>query len=545
MSSQPATNQPGPKPRKQRGLPRTARADAREAGKSITALEQEEESPERSFLLFNAMPSWLASFLVNSALILLLALFAITTETKKTVSLEAGENDSVAVEDVSLNLEDLEFNEAEVLDSEMSDAPSQEITSETDPLTIETEILSESGNLFAGEDTFLDGEQFGELSESDLTNELGGRGESSKNQLLRKFGGNAASEAAVELALQWIADHQLADGGWDLDHTKGPKVNDRPRTSPNPGEMSNARFGATALALLPFLGNGQTHRNGKHKKVVFDGLRFLMKSINRRGKGIVYSDPDGEMYSHGLVSIVFAEAYAMTGDGNLRDYVEGTLRYIEDCQDPVGGGWRYTFREAGDTSVVGWQLMALKSGKLSGIEIKQRTFKLVKKFLDSVSTDYGAYYGYRIKPLKTEPNKFDRVYRARTAVGLLCRMYLGWEREREGLQTGVKWLASEGPDVNADGVVNMYYNYYATQLMKHYGGDTWREWNLKQRDFLVNTQVKDGVAKGSWHYNADGQYQAPGGRLYTTSMACLTLEVYYRFLPLYQDGATEEVFTTD
>ena len=91
----------------------------------------------------------------------------------------------------------------------------------------------------------------------------------------------------------------------------------------------------------------------------------------------------------------------------------------------------------------------------------------------------------------------------------------------------------------------MYYNYYATQLMKHYGGDTWQEWNLKQRDFLVNTQVKDGVAKGSWHYNADGQYQAPGGRLYTTSMACLTLEVYYRFLPLYQDGATEEVFTTD
>lgn len=543
MTESNPTSRPSVPPAKA-AIPRATKADARAAGRAISTSD-EEESPNNNFLLFNAMPSWLASFLVNTALILILALFAVTTEKKNTVSLEASEIASVAIEDASVNLEDLQFDDEQTIDTELSEAPSQDITSESEPLSIATELLTENANLFAGDTTNFDGSDFGELSESDISNEIGGRGDNSRNQLLRRYGGNAASEAAVELALQWIADHQLPDGSWNLDHTIGPKVNDRPRTSPNPGELTDATMGATAMALLPFLGNGQTHRTGKHKQVVFDGLKFLMTNSTRRGKGLTYWDPDGEMYSHGMVAIVFAECYAMSGDENLREFVEGTLRFIEDCQDPVGGGWRYKYREAGDTSVVGWQIMALKSGKLSGIEVKQRTFKLAKKFLDSVSTDYGAYYGYRIKPVKTEKGKFDRGYRARTAVGLLSRMYLGWDREREGLVKGVGWLSDEGPDVDKEGVVNMYYNYYATQLMKHYDGETWRTWNLAMRDFLINNQIKDGVAKGSWHFNADGQFQAAGGRLYTTVLSCLTLEVYYRYLPLFQENSLEDVFTTE
>ncbi len=509
----------------------------------------DDEDQSRSFLILNAVPSWLASFLLNVSIILILALFAYTTEKKNTVNLEASEVASVALEDISVNLEDFEPENSDVLESDMSESPSENFDADSEPLTIETDILTDSAQLFAGDTTSFDGEQFAELTQSDLSSEIGGRGDNSKNQLLRRYGGNAASEAAVELALDWIADHQWADGGWHLDHTIGPTVNGRPRTSPHPGELSEARFGATALALLPFLGNGQTHRNGKHRKVVFNGLKFLMERITRRGKGLTYWDEDGEMYSHGLVAIVFAECYAMTGDEKLRDYVEGTLRFIEDCQDPVGGGWRYGFREQGDTSAVGWQIMALKSGKLSGIEVKNKAFKLAKKFLDHVSTDYGAYYGYQVKPVKTQNGNFDRTYRARTAVGLLCRMYLGWEKDRQGLKKGVQWLSDEGPDIRELGdkvsVINMYYNYYATQVLKHYGGQEWREWNLAMRDFLVESQEKTGPPKGSWHFNPDGQYQAPGGRLYTTALACMTLEVYYRYLPLYQEDVTEAVFVTD
>jgi hypothetical protein len=91
----------------------------------------------------------------------------------------------------------------------------------------------------------------------------------------------------------------------------------------------------------------------------------------------------------------------------------------------------------------------------------------------------------------------------------------------------------------------MYYNYYATQVIKHYGGDDWRTWNLKMRDFLVATQAKDWPAKGSWLFNPDGQWQGPGGRLYTTSLSCMTLEVYYRFLPIFQEQVALEDFPLD
>ena len=522
---------------------------AKEANRALINTDEIDEEENALFDL-TAMPSWLASFLLNISLILILVLLpSITTEIRNTVSLEATEIASVAIEDISVNLEDLEVDASDVLETEMSAAPSEDFAIDSEPLTVDTDILNDAAELFAGDTTSFDGDLLSEFQQSELSSEIGGRGDSTRNQLLRKFGGNAASEAAVELALQWIADHQLPDGGWNLDHTVGPKVNNRPRTSSGPGELTEARFGATALALLPFLGSGQTHRNGKHKKVVFNGLKFLMERQVARGKGLTYWDQDGEMYSHGLVSIVFAEAYAMTNDPQLLDFVTGTIDFTIQAQDPVGGGWRYTYREAGDTSVVGWQLMALKSAKLSGIEIKNKPFKLAKKFLDRVSIDYGAYYGYLEKPSKTERGEYSRTNRARTAIGLLCRMYLGWERERTGLAKGIEWLSEIGPDVreldNKDEVINMYYNYYATQVLKHYGGEKWRTWNASMRDFLVDSQEQNGPEKGSWHFNLAGQYQAPGGRLYTTSLACLTLEVYYRYLPLYQDKVTEVEFVTD
>jgi hypothetical protein len=81
----------------------------------------------------------------------------------------------------------------------------------------------------------------------------------------------------------------------------------------------------------------------------------------------------------------------------------------------------------------------------------------------------------------------------------------------------------------------MYYNYYATQFMHHYGGYEWENWNEKMRDWLVTTQEQHGHAAGSWMPGT--RWSSHGGRLYMTTMAIMTLEVYYRHLPLYQRGA--------
>ena len=205
------------------------------------------------------------------------------------------------------------------------------------------------------------------------------------------------------------------------------------------------------------------------------------------------------MYSHGLAAIVLTEAYGMTKDKNLYLPAQGAINFICHAQDPNGGGWRYEPRQAGDTSVVGWQVMALKSGHLAYLRVPPQTTKKAFEFLDSVQGDSGATYGY------LGPNKGD----ATTAIGLLCRMHLGWKKDNPALQRGVQFLSDRGPSDN------MYYNYYATQVLYHWGGEPWKKWNPAMRDRLVNSQAKRGHEAGSWILGKGSDLgAASGGRLY-------------------------------
>lgn len=513
-SNVPAKKDPNMKP--------SAPADQPE-GEEEEQEEEQEEGEGTQFLMFNVMPSWMVSFLTHIAVIILLALLVMPARKDRTIALETGEQAAEALEEISLDFDAMDFSEEDPLETELSEEEPTEVTEIMEVSLPEAEV--DFGNIMGAEEAF---EAEGELNPSEFTEETGGRSDgASKKALLAKHGGNAESEAAVALALKWIIKHQLPDGGWDLDHTIGPGNH---RDSPNPGSLKSARSAATALAILPLLGAGHTHETGEYKYQVRAGLEFLMKRAKRSGRGISYLEPGGNMYSHGLVSIVFCEAFAMTEDSALAPYAQGTVWFIEDAQDPSGGGWRYQPKEAGDTSAVGWQLMALKSAKISGLNINPNTYKGVEKFLDSVSSHYGAFYGYT-----TAPN--GKPADARTAIGLLCRMYMGWGKNVPGIIDGVGALSDKGPSV---GKANMYYNYYATQTMKHYGGREWKEWNKVMRDFLVESQETKGNMTGSWFWG--GHTGDRGGRLCETSLACMTLEVYYRYLPLYGDKAANDEF---
>ena len=190
------------------------------------------------------------------------------------------------------------------------------------------------------------------------------------------------------------------------------------------------------------------------------------------------------------------------------------------------GGWRYTPGEKGDTSVLGWNLMALKSGSMAGMHIPATTTTGASRFLDTVAMDQGAVYGY------DKPGRGDAV----TAIGLLSRMYLGWPHEQPQLAQGVQVLSKTGP-----AETNVYYNYYATQVMRHYGGDEWEQWNDKLRPQIVGSQVATGQATGSWFFEGD-HGSLPGGRLYCTAMATMILEVYYRHMPIYGTEAADDAF---
>jgi hypothetical protein len=350
-----------------------------------------------------------------------------------------------------------------------------------------------------------------------------------KKKLLREYGGNSASEAAVTEALKWISLHQMPNGGWTFQH------NLVCRNACDHGcddKRASAFNGATAMALLPFLGAGQTHMSGDFQKTVRRGLLFLAKNGKpgvQAGLPVLdLTESGGTMYSHGLAAIALSEAYAMTEDSALAGPTQAALNFIvtAQCND---GGWRYKPREArgGDTSVVGWQVMALKSGYMGHLVVPPQTIKGSMLFLDKVQSRGGAWYGYDKPTTKPRP--------ATTAVGLLCRMYTGWDKNHQAIQEGVKFLGKTGPSKS-----DMYYNYYATQVLRQSGGPGWEKFNTELRDFLVEKQADSGGAEGSWYFS--GGHVGAAGRLCATSFATMILEVYYRHMPLYAEQGEEDDF---
>jgi hypothetical protein len=335
-----------------------------------------------------------------------------------------------------------------------------------------------------------------------------GRTAKARAQLVSARGGSPASERAVERGLAWLAAHQWADGGWRFNHREGPCAGRCSHHGTN-----HSTTAATGLALLAYLGAGDTHRDGDHQEVVAKGLSYLRSRIVPSSRGADLQE--GTMYGQGIATLALCEAYALTNDPDLRGPAQQALDFIASVQHPLGG-WRYFPGQPGDTTVLGWQLMALQSGRLAGLQTSQHTFDRAQEFLDRVQSDQGAAYGYQIGGDQPTPS----------AVGLLCRMYHGWPRSDARLQLGVERLAARGPDEH-----DLYFTYYATQVLHHFDGPQWETWNGHLRDRLVANQATEGHEAGSW-YTAD-YHTTTGGRLCDTALAIMILEVYYRHLPLY------------
>jgi hypothetical protein len=228
------------------------------------------------------------------------------------------------------------------------------------------------------------------------------------------------------------------------------------------------------------------------------------------------------MYAQGIAATALCEAYAMTENEDLRLTAQSAIDFICNAQHHQGG-WRYFPGQPGDMTVYGWQLLALKSARLGGLRVPREILDRAEAFLDHMQSDEGAYYGYLESGKKPTP----------TAVGLLARMYFGWAQDDPRLARGVEYLEKLGPSRT-----DVYFNYYATQVMHHYQSVGWPDWNRNVRDRLIATQARRGHESGSWYFR--DEHGKSGGRLYTTAMCLMILEVYYRHMPLYRRRAVEE-----
>ncbi len=354
---------------------------------------------------------------------------------------------------------------------------------------------------------------------------LEGRSSVNRKRLAMQNGASKESEAAVDAALIWFAAHQAVDGSWSTEMSDKP-CNGRCRH----GTIeigSPKRIAATGLALLCFLGAGHTHKQGDYRDVVYKAINYLTNAIKTNLPNARDFRPNGrfladnapyEMYEHGIAVLAMCEAYEMTADSILRMPCEVGIDFIQRSQHP-DGSWGYRPSTSGDLSIVGWQMMALKSAKKIGFKVRSEVIQRMDKFLDSQQSESGSYYGYRSTQKEA----------CTTSIGLLIRLYRGWSRTDPRILKGTQYIADLGP--SSDGI---YYNYYATQLLFHMKFEKWAQWNVTNRDYLVREQAKEGHEKGSWYFGRS-HFNEVGGRLYCTAMATLTLEVYYRFMPIYSE----------
>ena len=351
-----------------------------------------------------------------------------------------------------------------------------------------------------------------------------GRFAGNRAELVAAGGGNAQTESAVRSALNWLAAAQSKDGRWDAKrHGAGREYyvlgQDRK------GAGAQADTGVSGLALLAFLGAGHTHQEGLYQPHVGSGLEFLRRSQHPDGNLCGDAGLFAQMYCHSMASFAVSEAMAMTDDERLGPLVRGATRFTIAAQHPTDGGWRYRPGDTGDTSQLGWQVMILRSAEQCHVDVPPIIWTRVDRFLRQVERGQaGGLAVYR--PEEARPS------RTMTAEALYCRQLVTGRADgalsAAALREAIQSLSAEPPSTAQ---VNLYYWYYATLALHRAqhttpeASEAWRRWNDALTRTLLATQNKD----GSWPETCI--WAGYGGRVFTTALGAMCLEVYYRYVP--------------
>ena len=348
-----------------------------------------------------------------------------------------------------------------------------------------------------------------------------------KQQLIKVRGGDDKTQTAVRKGLAWLSHAQQTlgrgDGGWSV--------------SRGGGRAKLSDVGVTGLALMAFLADGHVWVELEDGKVpefgdtVKKGIHWLV--YNQQPDGLLAVRKDGKYnYSHAMATQALVEALAMSGDTRLRNAAEKAVKFVIAGQQD-NGGWNYTNAPGtgrADTSITGWQVMALASARRAGIEVPGVVFRKAIGWFDSVTQPRTSRTGYEKRPVSAGTGRMlPRQYYSTTAISLLCRRASGLSQERSLLLRQASLLKGKLPEWGASWKpgtsrkrVDLYYWYHATEALFLMGGLHWERWNLHLKKALLGTQDTHGF------WREDTLWGREGGKVYTTSLAVLCLTAYYR-----------------
>jgi hypothetical protein len=359
------------------------------------------------------------------------------------------------------------------------------------------------------------------------------------NERLRASGSTTSNRRAVMGGLEWLKNHQDKDGYWDCDgFMEQCKVNQC-------GGPGDAMYdpGVSGLALLAFLGAGETHKFGNYKKTVRNGLKYL-KQIQDPEGCIGPRTTNHFTYNHSIATLALVEAYGLTASPLFKQSAQSAIDFIHKAQNPYLA-WRYGVRpQDNDTSVTGWMVMALKSAKICGLRVDQAAFDGAGAWINKATEPEYGRVGYTSRgtgPARPQ-NLMDKFpadkSESLTAVGMLTRIFIGEDpRKSEMIQKGKDLCLKNLPVWDEQsGSIDMYYWYYGTLAMFQVGGkEVWKPWMDAMEEAIIKNQRQEGDEKGSW--DPVGPWGNEGGRVYSTALMTMCMEVYYRYPRVFGAGS--------
>ena len=358
---------------------------------------------------------------------------------------------------------------------------------------------------------------------------FGQRNGGGRKLLVKRHGGSRETESSVDKALHWLAYHQEPDGHWD-----GKKY----------GANMAGDAALTGLATLAFLGAGHTEKIGGYRDNVKRAVGWII--TQQDGDGCISKGDHvaANGYNHPIASLALAEAAGMARIPETITAAQKAVDYsVNIFQCGKGSdrlGWRYNPQEMGDVSTTGWFVMQLKSAKVAGLHVDPLAFEGASRFLDTLEVEKkdpkdpysGNHFGYRADA-GGQGVAAIRVKNAHcnTAIGCLIRLFLGTKADE--IQGAAEWFMDKGGLPTAQ-KPEFYHWYYATLTTFQVGGDVWKKWNDAIKTALLALQCKGGDNDGSFDPKGNSTEGAEerGGRVFTTAIGALCLEVYYRYAQL-------------
>ncbi|MFH1265525.1 MAG: hypothetical protein ABIK89_07325 [Planctomycetota bacterium] len=353
-------------------------------------------------------------------------------------------------------------------------------------------------------------------------------------------GGGQAEQKAVQWGLEWLKRHQDPEGFWDCDGFDMQCTDSR---CDGKGQALND-VGVTGLALLAFLGTGNTINSGPYKSVVRNGVRFLCDVQDPEDGCLVPKEGTHWMYNHAIATLALTEAYGLSKWPILKKHAQHALDFVHMSKNP-GRAWRYNNGEVdpveqNDVSVTGWMVMCLASAKDFGLRYDWRDMEDALRYLDEMTDSATGRTGYREKGTFSSREAGDESIwpfeesEAMTAVAILSRVFAGnvlndIESQFPAIEAGAALLRKRPPEWSEEkGCIDYYYWYYGSYALYQLSGKGWDKWKTAMVKAVVENQVKEGCERGSWPPQRD-PWGDSGGRVYSTALMTLCLEVFYRY----------------